>query len=63
MYEVVRNNIVISKHRSRNNAQRVMNSLMKKESRDLSIRNDLYSFIGWNSRITTTGVYCVRKIK
>lgn len=62
MYEVVRNNKVISKHKSRKLAEKSMCRAMKKESELLSQKNNMYSFIGWNDKTTyTTGVYYVRQ--
>jgi hypothetical protein len=61
MFEVVRNEIVISRHKTRSAAEKKMNQLMKKESSEQSAKNSLYAFIGWEYRIPTTGVYCVRE--
>lgn len=63
MFEVVRNNLVISRHKTRSAAEKNMNRLMKKESSDQSAKNELYGFIGWEYRIPTTGVYCVREAR
>jgi hypothetical protein len=63
MFEVVRNNLVISRHKTRSAAEKNMNRLMKKESSDQSAKNELYGFIGWEYRISTTGVYCVREAR
>jgi len=61
MFEVIRNNIVISRHKTRNAAEKNMNRLMKKESSDQSAQNKLYGFLGWEHRISTTGIYYVRE--
>jgi len=63
MFEVVRNNLVISRHKTRAAAEKNMDRLMKKESSDQSVKNELYSFIGWEYRIPTTGVYHVREVR
>lgn len=63
MFEVIRNNLVISRHKTRSAAERNMKRLMKKESSDQSDKNSLYEFIGWAYRIPTTGVYCVREAR
>ena len=63
MFEVVRNNIVISRHKTRSAAVKNMDRLMKKESLDQSAKNSLYAFIGWEYRIPTTGIYCVREAR
>lgn len=60
MFEVVRNNVVISRHKTRSAAEKNMNRLMKKESSDQSAKNELYGFLGWENRIFATGIYCVR---
>jgi len=63
MFEVVRNNLVVSKHKTRSAAEKAMNRLMKKESQDQSSKNNLYAFIGWEYRIPTTGIYFVREAR
>lgn len=61
MFEVVRNNLVISRHKTRNAAEKNMNRLMKKESSDQSAQNKLYGFLGWENKIYATGIYSVRE--
>ena len=63
MFEVMRNNVVISKHKTRSSAERNMNRLMKKESVQQSDKNKIYGFIGWNNRIYATGIYHVKHVK
>ena len=63
MFEVVRNNIVVSKHKTRSAAEKNMDRLMKKETKEQSSKNSLYEFIGWEYRIPTTGIYCVREAR
>jgi len=46
MFEVIRNNVVISRHKTRSAAEKNMNRLMKKESSDQSAQNKLYGFLG-----------------
>jgi len=60
MFEVIRNNVVISKHHTRSAAEKNMNRLMKKESIQQSKQNAIYGFIGWDNRINSTGIYHVK---
>lgn len=62
-FEVVRNNnVVVSRHKSRQLAERALQKVMKKESIEINQRNSLYSFIGWDDNtIKTTGIYHVRQ--
>ena len=60
-YEVVRNNKVLSKHKTKEIAVRAMNKAMKKESELLSKQNSTYNFIGWSDKtVYSTGMYHVR---
>ena len=63
-FEVVRNNnIVVSRHKTRQLAERALQRAMKKESASIDQKNSLYTFIGWNNHtIKTTGIYHVRQV-
>ena len=63
-FEVVRNNnIVVSRHKTRQLAESALQRAMKKETASIDQKNSLYNFIGWNKHIIeTTGVYHVRQV-
>ena len=63
-FEVVRNNnIVVSRHKTRQLAESALQRAMKKESVSIDQKNSLYNFIGWDNHATeTTGIYHVRQV-
>jgi hypothetical protein len=63
-FEVVRNNnIVISRHKTRQLAERALQRSMKKELASIDQKNSLYTFIGWDNYTTKkTGIYHIRQV-
>lgn len=60
MFEVVRDNEVISRHKTREAVERVMKCMMNREVREIDERNVIYDLLGWDCKVRIAGMYYIR---